>query len=108
MRQVPSVLQAVEVRDHAQQQREQVERLKDRARQRQGIAQRMQRSSAALRRSLALSVHVAILQAHALASACTAMLVRPHPANENYSPRAYPLQGLRGAQEAVSLEDDKE
>ena len=68
--------QAVEVRGHAQQQQEQVERLRKQARQRQSAAQRAQRSAAALHRSLALSSHVAILQAQALASACTAMLVR--------------------------------
>ena len=73
-----TLVQAVEVRGHAQQQKEQVERLRDRARERQSAAQRMQRSAAALRRSLALSSHVAILQAQALADACTAMLVRPY------------------------------
>lgn len=91
---VPCLPQTVEVRGHAQQQREQVERLRDRARLRQSAAQRMQRSTAALHRSLALSLHVAILQAHALAGACTAMLVRSHPART--SSQAHCHQELTG------------
>ena len=84
MARVTYLVQAMEVRGHAEQQREQIERLKDRAAQRHSAAQRMQRSAAALHRSLALSLHVAILQAQALASACSAMLVRPDPAQSSY------------------------
>ena len=78
MAEVLSLVQAMEVRGHAEQQREQIERLRDRAGHRRAAAQRLQRSAAALHRSLALSSHVAVLQAQALASACSAMLVRPH------------------------------
>ncbi len=72
-----TLLQAVEVRGQAQQQREQIERLRDRARQRHSAAKHMQHKTAALHRSLALSKQVAVLQAQALADACSAMLVCP-------------------------------
>ena len=68
--------QAVEVRGHVQQQTEQLQRVRGGARQQRGTAERAQRSAAALQRSLALSRQVAVMQAQALAGACTVMLVR--------------------------------
>ena len=67
--------QAVEVRGHAQQQTEQLARMRGGARRQRGAAERAQRAVAALQRSLALSRQVAVMQAQALAAACTAMLV---------------------------------
>ena len=67
--------QAVEVRGHAQQQTEQLARMRGGARWQRGAAERAQRASAALQRSLALSRQVAVMQAQALADACAAMLV---------------------------------
>ena len=67
--------QAVEVRGHAQQQTEQLTRMRGGARRQRGAAEHAQRAAAALQRSLALSRQVAVMQAQALAAACAAMLV---------------------------------
>ena len=67
--------QAVEVRGYAQQQTEQLMRVRGGARRQRSAAERAQRVAAALQRSLALSRQVAVMQAQALAAACAAMLV---------------------------------
>lgn len=65
----------MQAKGQAQQQREQVERLREGAARHRSVAQSAQRRAAALQRSLALSQQVAVLQAQALAGACSAMLV---------------------------------
>ena len=63
------------MRGQAQQQAEQLKRMRSGARQQRSAAEHAQRRAAALQRSLALSLQVAVMQAQALAGSCTVMLV---------------------------------